>query len=165
MKLTRGAFRTFLDGAFKTVEAGETARSWYLIGKDIEEMTTDLNPSVETKQNILDETSTVDNGYEPSMSADPYYADPEDALYPKLLDIALNRKTGDACKTTMLEVVIEDTEASSHKAWIENVYIKPTSYGGDTSGFQIPFEIHPNGSRTEGTVTITGGVPTFTKKA
>lgn len=162
MKLTRGAYMTYIDGAMGSTSASASAREWYLIGKDIEEMTVDLSPDIETSKNILDESSVKDNGYEVSMSADPYYADPSDAIYDQLSDIALNRKKGDSCKTTLLEVIIEDTSASSHKAWVEDVYLKPTSYGGDTSGFQIPFSLYPAGSRKEGTVTISGGVPTFT---
>ena len=37
-------------------------------------MSVELNPDTEVKKNILGETSVQDNGYEPSMSADPYYA-------------------------------------------------------------------------------------------
>lgn len=162
MKLTRGALRTFVDAAMGTVSGGENARDWYLVGKDIDEMTVDLSPDIETSKNILDESSVKDNGYEVSMEADPYYADPSDTIYPKLKDIAMNRKKGGECLTTMLEVIIEDTEASQHEAWIEEVYLKPKSYGGDTSGFQIPFGIYPAGSRKAGKVTISGGVPTFT---
>lgn len=162
MKLTRGAYATYVDAAMKHVSNGETGRNWYRIGKDIDDMSVDLSPDIETSKNILDESSAKDNGYEVSVEADPYYADPADAIYPKLKDIAMNRKKGGDCETTMLEVIIEDTEASQHDAWIEDVIIKPTSYGGDTSGFHIPFSIYPQGNRKQGKVTITGGVPTFT---
>ena len=47
---------------------------------------------------------------------------------------------------------------------MEDVIVKPQSYGGDTAGVSIPFEISFNGNRQEGTVTITSGVPTFTPK-
>lgn len=157
MKLTRGAFRTYLDASFGE-KTGEY--SWYLVGKDIEEMSTDLGADVETVKNILDETSVKDNGYEPSLEADPFYADPEDALYPKLRDIAMGRLRGDECKTTILEVIVENTEGP-HLAYIEDVIVKPTGIGGDTSGVSIPFTVHYAGNRTKGTVTIENKVPTF----
>ncbi len=157
MKLTRGAYRTFVDANF-----GAGTVSWYLIGRDIEEMSTDLGADVTTVKNILDETSVQHNGYEPSTEADPFYADPTDALYPKLRDIAMGRKKGDECKTKVLEVIVEDTSAVSHMAYTEDVYLVPTSIGGDTSGVSIPFTIHYAGNRTKGTVTITNKVPTFT---
>lgn len=157
MKLTRGAHLFYIDTSFGTGTA-----SWYLVGKDIEEMSVDLSPDTETVKNILDETSVRHNGYEPTIDADPYYADPEDALYPKLKDIAMNRKKGGDCKTKYLEVIVEDTEATSHSAWQEDCYVVPQSVGGDTSGFQIPFQVLPAGNRQAGTATLANKVPTFT---
>ncbi len=160
MKLERKALLHYLDASF----GGETPL-WFLIGKDIEDMAVELNPDTESKENILGETTTTDNGYQPTMSADPYYANPEDDIYEKVQDIAMNRKKGDACKTKILEVIIDDTADTAHKAWQEDVIVKPQSYGGGTEGINIPFEVSFDGNRKEGTVTITGGVPTFTPKA
>lgn len=159
MKLKRSALMTYIDTSFTTSGA---EYQWYLVGKDIEEMSTDLSPDVETKKNILDETSVNDNGYEPTMEADPFYADPDDPLYPKLRDIAMERKKGDECKTTILEVIVEDTADESHLAYIEDIYLKPTSIGGDTTGVSIPFTVYYAGNRKKGTVTMTNKAPTFT---
>lgn len=148
----------FIDTSFGT----GTTPSWYLVGKDIEDMSVDLGADTETIKNILDEVSVRHNGYEPSIEAEPFYADPSDPLYPKLKDIALNRKKGEDCKTKYLEVIVEDTEATSHSAWQEDCLIVPQSYGGDTSGFQIPFNVLPDGNRKQGTATLAGKVPTFT---
>jgi hypothetical protein len=159
-KLTRGASRTFLDSTF----GGETP-DWWRIGKDMDEFTVELNPDVSVVKNIWDETSVQDNGYEPSAEANPYHANTDDAIYPKLLDITMNRLKGDSCKTKILEVIVDDTEAETHKAWIENVVVKPISYGGDTAGFAIPFTISFDGGRKEGTVKIVNGKPEFTEGA
>lgn len=155
MKLERKALAHYLDANF-----GEGSPNWFLIGKDIEDMSVSLNPDTSTVKNILGETSVKDNGYEPSMSADPYYANPDDSIYPKLKAIAMERLKGDACKTKILEVILEDTEGS-HEAYTEDVIVKPQSYGGDTSGFAIPFDVLFDGNRQKGTATITGGKPTF----
>ncbi|MFQ8841848.1 MAG: hypothetical protein ACLR8P_13955 [Clostridium fessum] len=41
------------------------------------------------------------------------------------------------------EVIVEDTAAARNTgAWKEDVVAKLEEYGGDTSGFQIPFSIH-----------------------
>lgn len=151
---------TFLDASF-----GSGEPKWFLIGKDIEEMSVELNPDVESKQNILGETAVVDNGYQPSMTADPYYANPEDSIYPKIKDIAFKRLTGDLCKTKILEVIVEDDAAEAHEAYIEDVVVKPQSYGGGTSGVNIPYDVHFDGNRKAGTVKIVDGVPTFTEAA
>lgn len=157
-KLARKAYATYLDAAF----GGAGTPDWYLVGKDIEEMSVELNPDTESKENILGETSVTDNGYEPSISADPYYANPSDSIYPKVKAIAMERLKGDDCKTQILEVIIEDTEATDHEAYLEDVIVKPQSYGGDTSGFAIPFDVLFDGNRKKGTVKITDGKPVFT---
>lgn len=155
MKLERKALIHFVDAGF-----GEGTAEWYKIGVDIEEMSVELNPDVEVVQNILNETSVRDNGYEPTLEVDPYYANPTDSIYPKLKEIAMNRVTGDGCKTKYLEVIV-DKDGSSYDAYQEDCLIKPTSYGGGTDGVAIPFTIYPAGNRVKGTVTIAGGVPTF----
>ena len=133
-KLARKALAHYIDGSF----GGEGSPKWYLIGKDIDDMSVELNPDTESTENILGETSVKDNGYEVSMSADPYYADPSDEIYAKIKD------TG------------------PFDAWIEDCIVKPQSYGGDTSGVGIPFDVLFNGNRKQGTATISDRVPTFT---
>ena len=165
MKLNREALAHYLDYSFKREISTAT---WEIIGDDIEEMSNELNPDMETLKNILGQTKTQDNGYEPTMDADPFYADPEKKLYPMIRDIALDRKKGDACKTLMLEVVVEDTDATNHLAYVQEVIVKPQSYGGDTAGLNIPFQVSEDGKRTKGYVTATSvksGNPEFTEGA
>ncbi|MFQ9516720.1 MAG: hypothetical protein ACLRZ9_12975 [Eubacterium sp.] len=159
MKLKRSYLLHYIDASF----GGAGSPKWFLIGKDIEDMAVELNPDTETVKNILDETSINDNGYEPSMDADPYYANPEDSIYEHLRDIAMKRLTGDDCKTRILEVLIEDTSDAAHKAWTEDVIVKPQSYGGAQGGINIPYSVAFNGDRKEGTVSIADKVPTFTE--
>lgn len=165
MKLNREALAHYLDYSFKRVISTAT---WEIIGDDIEEMSNELNPDMETLKNILGQTKTKDNGYEPTMDADPFYADPEKKLYPKIRDIALDRKKGDECKTLMLEVIVENTGATNHLAYVQEVIVKPQSYGGDTGGFNIPFQVSEDGKRTKGYVTaasLSSGDPEFTEGA
>ena len=125
-------------------------------------MSVGLNPNVTQKKNILDETSVVDEGYEPAFDVDTYYADPSDgAFYEKIKDIVMNRLTGDACKTKILEVIIDKT-AAPFDAWTEDVIIKPQSYGGAQGGVSIPYNVAFCGNRTRGTVSLVNKVPTFT---
>lgn len=164
-KLNREAFASFLDTAWNSKVADVSKAAFEIIGDDIEEMNVELNPDVESRKNILGQTKSVDNGYEPSMDADPFYADPDKALYPKIRDIAMGRLKGDACKTLLLEVIVEDTEATTHLAYVREVLVKPQSYGGGTEGFNIPFNVSEDGSSVKGTVTaasLTSGSPVFT---
>lgn len=149
MKLSRSALAHYIDA-----NMGKSTADWFLVGKDIEDMSVDLSPDITVIKNILGETSVKDNGNQPQLNADPYYANPDDAIYEPLLDICMNRRKGDECKTKILEVLIEDTEATQHRAWVEDVLIKPNSYGGNTEGVAIPFGIYFDGNRKEVKVTI-----------
>lgn len=155
-KLKRSYLMHYIDASFGSEES-----KWFLIGKDIEDMSVELNPDTSVKKNILDETVTDDNGYEPSISADTYYANTKDDIYQKLKDIAMNRLTGDDCKTKVLEVLIDKTEGP-YDAWTEDCIVKPQSYGGAQGGVNIPFNIGFDGNRQQGTVVIENKKPTFT---
>lgn len=165
MKLEREALRHYLDSSFK----GEMKSAvWEVLGDDIEDMSVDLNPDTEQKTNILGKTKVTDKGYEPSMSADPYYADPSKKIYPKIREIAMDRLKGDKCKTLMLEVIVEDTSAAKHLAYVQEVLVKPQSYGGDTEGVGFPFNVLEDGARTKGYVTsesLKTDSPVFTEGA
>ena len=165
MKLEREAMAHYLDTAFNTKVENASKALFEIIGDDIEDMSVELNADTEQIKNILGQTKTRENGYSATMEADPYYADPDKKLYPKLRDIAMNRLKGDACKSLLLEVIVEDTAAATHKAWLREVMVKPQSYGGDTAGFNIPFTVSEDGACVAGTVTaesMKSGSPKFT---
>lgn len=128
-----------------------SASDWERLGKDLEEYNVELNPDTESKKNILGESSFVHNGYEETSEASPYYADTESKLFPKLQKIVDYRYKDDNCKTNALEVHLwEGDEESGYVAWQQACYVIPTSYGGDTSGYQIPFTVNYVGERTKG---------------
>lgn len=153
--------RSHLIHAIDTTMGGD-APSWYILGKDIEDLSVELNPETETVKNILDEISVNDNGYEPSLDAETFYANPQDPLYPVLKNIAMNRLTGDACKTKIIEIVVDDA-SGSYDAWTEDVIIKPQSYGGPQGGVNIPFNATFNGGRKQGKASIDKGKITFSE--
>lgn len=128
------------------------------LGKDLEEYALELNPDVESNQNILGENSVVVNGYEASSSVEPYYCERNDSLSDKLMVIAMERLTGDDCKTTVVDVLLEPGAGGGAPttvwAYREDCVVVPESIGGDTSGVQIPFTIHRNGNRVKGSFDI-----------
>lgn len=151
-RLERKALAHYLDSTFGNVLS---SASWFLIGTYIEDLTVNLNPDTSTIKNVLGETRVTDNGYEPEVSADPNYADPDDAIYPKISSIAFDRKVGDDCKTLMLEVIVKDTADTNHLAYVEDVIVKPQSYGGPNGGVNIPYNVTFNGNRIKGYVSAT----------
>lgn len=158
-KIERKYMAHFLDTAFQT---GTGTPSWYRIGEDLEEYNVELNPDTELVKNILGNTRFDHNGYEPSADADPFYARVGDDLFGKLQEIVDNRYTGDQCKTSALEVHLwdEGETTGTFTAYRQPCYVVPTSYGGDTSGYQIPFTVNYVGDRTKGTYNASNG--TFT---
>lgn len=162
MKAERKYLAHYLDSAFDTTYA---APSYVRLGKDLEEFSIELSPDVETTKNILGENSVKHNGYEATSTADPVYYEYDDALTEKVMEIAMLRKSGDECKTSYVEVLLkpgdDGAEPTVIRAVREDVYVIPTSYGGDTSGVQVPFEIRFAGNRKEGTFDIT--TKTFTE--
>lgn len=140
-----------LDASF-----GGITPDWYRLGEDLEEYNVELNPDTETRKNILGQNSFKHNGYEVSADADPFYAKIGDPLFEKLQTIVDERAKDDGCKTAALEVHLWDSDDDENfVAWKQDCYVIPTSYGGDTSGYQIPFTVNYVGGRTKGKYNIT----------
>ena len=166
MKLNREALAHYLDTAWNKKVADVDKAEFEILGDDIEDMSVEMNPDTTQLKNILGQTKTTDNGFTPSMSADPWYANTESKLYPHMKDIAFEQLKGDERKTLMLEVIVEDTEDTEHLAYVREVKVTPTSYGGGTKGFNIPFTVDFDGAFVKGTVTaesVKAGAPVFTK--
>lgn len=163
-KIERKYMAHYLDTA--NFNNGSDTPSWYRVGEDLEEYNIDLNPDTELVKNILGTTRFDHKGYEPSAEASPFYARVGDGLFEKLQAIVDNRYAGDQCKTNALEVHLweDGTTSGSYVAWRQPCYVVPSSYGGDTSGYQLPFNVNYVGDRVKGEFvpnSVTGG-GTFT---
>ena len=146
-KIARKYMAHFLDASF-----GAESADWYRIGEDLEEYNVDMNPDTEVKKNILGNTTFNHNGYEPSGDADPFYARVGDKLFERLQKIVDEQANDDTCKTSSLEVHLWEGDAESgYTAYKQDCYVVPTSYGGDTSGYQIPFSVNYVGEKVKGT--------------
>ncbi len=164
-KLNREALAHYLDTAWNKKVADASKAVFEILGDDIEEMSVEMNPETEQRKNILGQTKTIDSGFTPTMSADPWYANTDSGLYEHMKEIVFEQLKGDERKTLMLEVVVEDTEATTHTAYLREVKVTPTSYGGGTEGFNIPFTVDFDGAYAKGTVTaesVKAGSPVFT---
>ena len=129
------------------------------LGKDLEAFAEELNPQVSVQQNILGEQNVIHQGYQVQSTDDPFYAEEGDPLFEQLKLIAEERRTGDACITTRVDVLLTESNLSGntagvYAAWREDCWVVPNSYGGDTSGVQIPFTIYNAGNRVKGTFTL-----------
>lgn len=134
------------------INAGEGSELIYeRLGEDLEEYSPSLSASVETKRNIVGESRIVISGYEKTAAVEPYYADKDSALFLKLQTILDEGKVWDDLKTTVVEVRLWENQGdSNYVAYEEEVYIEITSYGGDATGYQIPFTLHYTGKKVKG---------------
>ena len=144
-KIERKYLAHYIDASF-----GGEAANYIRLGKDLEEFSEELNPDIEVQKNILGEQNVVHNGYEVQSEVDPYYAYTGDPLFEQLALIANERRTGDACLTTKVDVLL-DEKGTVLWAYREDCRVIPNSIGGDTSGVQIPFTIYNAGNRVKGT--------------
>lgn len=125
------------------------------LGKDLESYTAEMSAQVETKRNILGQSSILISGYEKKASVDTYYAEEETGLFLRLQNIIDGGMVLEDLKTDVVEVKLwnGDTE-TVYPAEREEVYIEVVSYGGDTTGYQIPFTLHYTGNREKGTFDV-----------
>lgn len=147
-KIERKYLATYINAAVPSAEAANYER----LGKDLEEYSPEMSAEVETKKNILGETSVLISSYEKTASVEPYYAEKDSALFARLQAIIDDGLVLDDLKTDVVEVKLwEQEEDGGFPAIKEVAYIEVTSYGGDTTGYQIPFTLHYTGVKTKGT--------------
>ena len=144
--------RKYLAHFINAAALGEENAQYERLGKDLEEFSAELSAQVETKKNILGQTSVVISGYEKTGAVEPYYAEAGSALFARLQDIIDETRVLEDLKTDVVEVKLwEENQNGSYSAISEEVYIEVTAYGGDTTGYQIPFTLHFTGKKTKGT--------------
>ena len=125
------------------------------LGQDLEEFSPEMSAQVETKKNILGESSVLISGYEKTAAVEPFYADQGSELFQRLQEIIDGDLVLDALKADVVDVKLWDADqAGAYPAVKETVFIEVTSYGGDTTGYQIPFTIHYTGEKVKGTFNV-----------
>lgn len=147
MKIERKYMAHYLNAAF-----GSGTASYVRLGSDLEEYSPELSANVEKKNNILGQTSVVIDSYQKQGEVAPYYAEKDDPLFEKLQAIIDGDLTLDNLKTDIVEVKLwDEASTGAYPAVKEECYIEIVSYGGDTTGYQIPFNVHYTGVKTAGT--------------
>lgn len=142
---------------------------WTCLGKDSDDMSIDMNSDTEQTKNVQGETVFTHNGYTPSLANDSYIARTEDAIYESLQYIVNTLATDDDSTSATLivatltdEVIKSDTKGLTGEGFKVPVKVVVDNDGGSTSGYGIPFTLYEDGTRTQGTVSVTNKVPTFT---
>ena len=147
--------RKYLAHFINTAANGAENAVYERLGKDLEEFSPELAAQVDTKKNILGESSIVISGYEKTASVEPFYAEEGSGLFQRLQEIVDDGLLLDDLKTDVVEVKMwGEQEGTAFPAIKEEAYIEVTSYGGDTSGYQIPFVLHFTGNKVKGNFDV-----------
>ena len=154
MKIERKYMAHYLNATFA---ADDGTASYVRLGKDLEEYSPELSANVEKRKPTFSATrlsaSTATRSRARSVLTTPRKGDP---LFEKLQSIIDNDLVLDDLKTDIVEVKLWDAQSSgAFPAVREECYIEVSSYGGDTTGYQIPFNVHYTGVKTKGTFNPT----------
>ena len=128
--------------------------TWKVIGIGITEANMEFNPQVETEQWIIEDSARSDhtgNQKQIAITQKCYKGDPEFEFINSGRD-KLNYTSH------ILEIDTWNGTLGSYPAKKSDCLITVTSY----SGAEIEYTVYVNGDPTEGSATITDGVPSFT---
>jgi hypothetical protein len=149
-KIKRSQFLTFLD----TTPSGNS-RTWAIVGVGVDEYATEYNPQVDTEKWIIEDNARNDhtsNQKQGSVKQKCYKNDPA-------FEFVANGRDKLNYKTHILDIdTWNGTESATFPAKMSDGLVAITSYSGE----EIEYDLYYDGDPTEGTVTITDGVPTFT---
>ena len=151
--------RKYLAHYINVAQEGEPV--YERLGQDLETFAPEMSAQVETKRNILGESAVVISGYEKSGAVEPYYADSESGLFERLQTIIDEDLVLEKLRTDVVEVKLWKEQDGKYEAIREEAYIAVNSYGGDTTGYQIPFTLHYTGKKVKGTFDV--ATRTFTE--
>lgn len=154
--IKRADFITFAD-------VGTDAKEWELIGDKVEEMMLNMNPNVETITDVTGNTTTTLDRYEVQTDVTPMRAKKESKLAQWLYEVVRDEKTLSEVEKEFLCVNVFDATTTTtgeapdtvtttvYAAWTQKAIVAVQSYGGNSAGLDIPFNIHWTGKRTHGT--------------
>jgi hypothetical protein len=151
--------RKYLAHYINVTQEGEAV--YERLGQDLETFAPEMSAQVETKRNILGESAVVISGYEKSGAVEPYYADTDTGLFARLQTIIDEDLVLEKLRTDVVEVKLWKEKEDKFEAIREEAYIAVSSYGGDTTGYQIPFTLHYTGKKVKGLFDVT--TRTFTE--
>ena len=154
-RIKREEFKLFAD------VGSSNSPEWELQGGRIEDMSLEMNPNVETVTDVTGVTETTLDKYEKQTSVSPYYAKRDSKMAAWLYNVVREEKTLSDVEKTFCVVNIFAGSDGAYDAWTQKGVVAVQSFGGDTKGLQIPYNIHWIGEKVFGTAAISNGTMTF----
>jgi len=154
-KIPRSKYATFID-----ITPGNSNATYTLLGVGVTSYAIDYNPQTTTEKWIIHDNAQTTHDGNQKQGAVSQKAYKGDGVFEYVA--SLRDKFGAEVKTTVLDVDLWDSEGTTtvtYKAKKSEATIIITSYGGEDA--VIEYTIYYDGDPIDGTVTITGGVPSF----
>ena len=152
-KIKRSEFLTYLD---TTPASSET---WKILGVGITDYAISFNPQVETEKWIIEDNARTDHQSNQKQSTVSQKCYKNDAVF----EFVQAGRDELNYKTHILDIDMWNGSEGSYPAKKSDGIITVTSYGGENQ--LIEYDLYYDGDAVEGTVTFTGGVPTFVPNA
>lgn len=116
------------------------------IGCDTDDLSTDMNDNVESTENVCGGSSiSITNGTR-TTNVEPYKADDGTEIFKFLQDVIDQRKELDDRQAKLCNVQAWKAPSGSDYPAVEiDVMVEVVSQGGNTEGYQIPYNLHDTG--------------------
>lgn len=168
MAITAGRIKREHFAHFINATPEDTTAVYERLGVGNDTLSRTKNMNVEKTQDVTGNNEiTITKGDE-EVDVTPYYARRGTKLFDLLMRLDDDDAELDQLLTDYVEVKIweDSTGTILNTATKRECYIEITEVGGDTTGFQIPFNIHLRGAKVKGTWTPDGtGGGTFTPES
>ena len=139
---------------------------WNVIGKRVEDSSTEMDWSEESKQDILGNTWATMKTPIVSQGFDPCEIDSGDEYQAKLLQLAIIDQDAQALSNQDLLLVhlyLQDGKGNAFAERYPSSMVKPTGLGGEGGGsLTMPIDVTFGGEREKGSARLDGGIVTFT---
>ena len=132
----------------------DDAPEWELQGDRNEELSHELNPNVESGEDVTGATYADLDKYEEETDVETYRARRESKWAAILYNIIKYRKT---LTDVVHQFLIVNTFAGAdgaYDAWVQKAVVAVQSHAGDTKGMNMPYNIHWTGERIHGTFNL-----------
>jgi len=148
MKAKRNSYKVFMN-------VGTSAsKEWEIFGKDIEDLSREMNNEVNSFTNILGETEVEITKGANVTAVDPIKYRDDSKISAKLYEIYKYDKELSDVEFEFCEVnTTQEVEGSTgeYEAFIQTGAVDLKSWGGDTTGINSPIDINWLGEKTYGT--------------
>lgn len=157
MKAKRNSYKVFMN------VGDASTKEWEIFGKDVEELSRELNNEVNSFTNILGEAEVEITKGANVTTVDPIKFRDDSKISKILYEIYKYDKELSDVEFEFLEVNTTETiegNTNEYGAFMQTGAIDLKSWGGDTTGINSPIDINWKGEKTYGTFNPT--TKTFT---